>query len=179
MIPVGRLIVELAPRLTGVEPGTPPVEAFLPVLLGGRFVAAQLFGAQTGILGFLGLFVFLLLLRIALRRGWLAVTVFCMILMAIFTEAFTAHPVEEIGAWVGAIGATTLLTVTMVRFGLLSLMSMSLTASLLVGFPLTFDLGAWYATIGLVGVLCALGLAAYGFWIALAGQPLFRDQLGA
>ncbi len=101
---------------------------------------------------------------------------FCIILMAIFTNAFTAHPVADIEQWVTAVGTTALVTITMVRFGLLSLLVMSVTASLLVGFPLTFELDRWYAPIGLVGGGCALAPAVYGFWTALAGQSLFKEE---
>jgi hypothetical protein len=64
-----------------------------------------------------------------------------------------------------------------VRFGLLSTLVLAFYITLLWSFPTTFDFSAWYAGIGLVGILIALALPAYGFWISLAGQPIFRDQL--
>jgi hypothetical protein len=49
--------------------------------------------------------------------------------------------------------------------------------SVIFGFPATLDFSAWYAGIGVIGPLTALALAGYGFWVALAGQPIFRDEL--
>jgi hypothetical protein len=40
-------------------------------------------------------------------------------------------------------------------------------------FPITTHLAAWYAGIGMVGVLLLIGLTVYGFYTSLGGQPLF------
>lgn len=36
---------------------------------------------------------------------------------------------------------------------------------------------AWYASYDMVELAILLALAAYGFWVAIAGQPLFKDTL--
>ena len=44
--------------------------------------------------------------------------------------------------------------------------------------PLTTDLSSWYAGRTIIGLLFLVVLAGYGFWISLAGRPLFaRDFL--
>ena len=42
---------------------------------------------------------------------------------------------------------------------------------------MTLDFSSWYAGIGMLGPVTVAALAAFGFWTALAGQPLFRDEL--
>ena len=66
---------------------------------------------------------------------------------------------------------------TMIRFGLLSLVVMIYVIPVLFMAPVTFDLSRWYATIGLLLPLTIVALATYGFWISMAGRPLFRDEL--
>lgn len=51
------------------------------------------------------------------------------------------------------------------------------TISILVQLPLTTDPSAWYARTSALGLLVILGLAAYGFAIALAGKPMFGRRL--
>ncbi len=69
IVPLGRMLAAASPTLIGQPAGPPPVETNLSTLLGGRRVIAELFNSQGGIFGFLMAFVFLLLLRILLRRS--------------------------------------------------------------------------------------------------------------
>ena len=59
-----------------------------------------------------------------------------------------------------------------VRFGLLGLMFAFFFRHFLE-FPLTTDSTAWYAGTTFFVILVLAALAAYGFRIALAGQPAF------
>jgi serine/threonine-protein kinase len=159
--------------LAGVPPPRPLFVWDSRLLLGGRHVVSYLFDAQTSIGLFIGAFVLLLLLRIVLRRTWLASGSFILVLLVLFTDGFTGDFV----AWItGAIMAMIIL-VTMIRFGLLALVVLALAYPLLMGFPTTLDFSSWYAGIGAIGPLVVLALAGCGFWIALAGRPLFRDEL--
>jgi hypothetical protein len=47
----------------------------------------------------------------------------------------------------------------------------------MVEFPSTFDFGAFYFTTTLPGALALLGIAVYGFFVALAGKPVFGKVL--
>jgi len=177
IIPVGQLLATAASGWMDAPPSRPEFAQDLDTLLGGRYVFGELFEEQTGFLIFIMFYVLLLLLRIGLRRGWLAIGVFFLIQFVINTNGFASTPAADPETWIVAVGATTLVTVVMVRFGLLTTIVMSFVAGLILDFPTTLDFSAWYAGIGLLGPLAALALAGYGFWIALAGQPLFRDDL--
>ena len=41
----------------------------------------------------------------------------------------------------------------------------------------TTDFDAWFTTYGMADLAILLVLAAYGFWVSLAGQPIFKDML--
>jgi len=148
----------------------------LPMSL--RHAVASLFEAQTSPTLFLGLFVLLLALRIMLRRQWLAVT----IVAALILFAQVMRPLERSEGvnWFGvasAVGTATVLVFALVRLGLLALVVMMITSLCLWQFPFTTDFSRWYAGLGLVGLLAFTAIAVFGFWVSLAGQPLFKDDL--
>jgi serine/threonine-protein kinase len=169
------LTFTVAPLLTPLagQPPPTPVGGSDDVFLGGRYVIGELFDAQTSIGVFIGAFVLLLLLRILLRRPWLANGAFFLILFVTFTNGFTTDYVDRI---ISAI-LVTIILVTMIRFGLLSFVVLAFVVPLFANFPTALDFSTWYAGVGLIGPLVALALAGYGFWIALAGRPIFRDEL--
>jgi hypothetical protein len=41
----------------------------------------------------------------------------------------------------------------------------------------TTDFDAWFTAYGVADLAILLALAAYGFWVSLAGQPIFKDML--
>ena len=48
---------------------------------------------------------------------------------------------------------------------------------MLLEMPLTHDLSAWYAGSTWVTLLVIAALTAWGFYVALAGRPVFNDAL--
>ena len=50
-------------------------------------------------------------------------------------------------------------------------------AQVLVAFPLTFDLSAWYSEASLFALGTVLVLAVWSFRVALAGRSVLRDEL--
>lgn len=50
-------------------------------------------------------------------------------------------------------------------------------ADLLRFLPLTFNLTAWYRHVTLVTLFVTVGVAVWGFRAAVAGRPLFRDEI--
>jgi hypothetical protein len=63
------------------------------------------------------------------------------------------------------------------RFGLLAAVSALFFAHLWVFYPMTTELGAWYARDFTIGLGICVALAIYGFYTSLAGQPLFGGRL--
>jgi hypothetical protein len=69
--------------------------------------------------------------------------------------------------------AAALIVVALLRFGFVGLGAHFVARQMLASVPLTLDLSAWYAGYGLFFVLVVLALAAWGFWSARGGGPLF------
>ena len=44
---------------------------------------------------------------------------------------------------------------------------------------ITSDFDAWFAPYGVADMAILLALAGYGFWVSLAGRPIFNDMLAA
>ena len=53
----------------------------------------------------------------------------------------------------------------------------SFTGDLLIGYPLTLHLSAWYAHASILVIGVCAALALYGFRVSLAGRPAFKDLL--
>ncbi len=74
------------------------------------------------------------------------------------------------------LGFWSFIAFAMIRFGLLAVV-MWFAFSLMVNFPTTTDLSAWYAGRTVILFVFFIALACYGFWISLAGRPLFAKDL--
>ena len=115
----------------------------------------------------------LLVLRLLLRRTWIAVVVFSALAMLMFNPG-TGHPAPYM---IGLLITIPLFFFVLLRFGLLSIVVGTTVCDLLLILPLTFDITAWYSYITLLTLFVTVGVAVWGFWVALAGRPLFRDEV--
>jgi serine/threonine-protein kinase len=70
----------------------------------------------------------------------------------------------------------TILIFTASRFGVLSVIAIITTYHLVVFYPITTELSAWYAGDFILCVIFLLALAVFGFYISLAGQPIFHAR---
>ena len=116
----------------------------------------------------LGLFFPIFLLRVLLRRDWIALAFAFMLWMAGSAPYYSLFPDLTLQAFVIGAGLFVLF-----RFGLLALASYLLFTAIFAGFPITLNLSAWYSGIGLAGLALLLGMAVYAFHTSLGGQPLF------
>ena len=168
----------LAPTWCGLGPSKPfgpghrAFDILLGPLLGGRYCAGEVLQCLASAIRY-GLFVvlLLLLLRLILRKQWLAVAAYVLFSVVVWT-AGVGHP--YFSCLVAAV-VSVMFVFLLMRFGLVAVVSYTLVR-LLLTFPITANLSAWYAdstTLLPVGVIVAL--AAYGFYLSLAGRPLLRD----
>ena len=151
-------------------PQSQPYVGPLRLLLGGRAVVAAVSWSLVGPVFFAlaMLFVFFLL-RILLRAEWAAALLLVVILSAVDALG-NASPLLS---WVSNLVSFGAVLFVLVRFGLLAVVVSFAFGTILQWFPITTDLSAWYAGIGLAGVCLLLGLTAYGFYTSLGGQRLF------
>jgi serine/threonine-protein kinase len=147
-----------------------PMMQLLDPLLGARGMIEELLSAiprQFGVaLGFFFLFV---LLRLLLRKDWVAAGVFVLIFVA--TSALSGkYPLVDAAFAAVLFGIVIFI---LKRFGLFCLMVSFTTSQILFVFVHSIQLSHWYAAPTILGVLSVLALAVYGFRVSLAGRPVF------
>jgi hypothetical protein len=149
----------------------PPMPGGLEVgsLLGVRpALGALLFYILCFVLDALLIFFFLFLLRLILRKEWIAALV--LVLVGAGTNTGGEYP---IATFVFAAVIWVSIVVVLKKFGLLALVVGSVVQNVLIVFPTTSHLSRWYASAGLAGIVLIALTAVYGFYTALAGQPIF------
>jgi serine/threonine-protein kinase len=116
----------------------------------------------------LGIFFLVFLLRLALRKDWLA-GIAAVILFSI-PNVSDENPilsfVMSMLIWVSIL-------LILKRFGLLAMVTGLVVQNVLILFPVTTHLARWYAAPGLMGLAFIAALAFYGFHNARAGKPIF------
>ncbi|HYK88508.1 MAG TPA: serine/threonine-protein kinase [Acidobacteriota bacterium] len=116
---------------------------------------------------------FLFLLRLILRKEWLAVTVFVGALIVDSSRNSTNPVVAVCLSLVLYSGLTLILK----RFGLVAVVSCIVFLNVPERTPITAHFGIWYSNASVFVLLLLAGLAVYGFRIALAGKPAFAFDL--
>jgi len=154
----------------GVPQGEPYIGA-LRVLLGSRSVlAVTSWFVLSPVFFALAVLFLLFLLRVLLRSEWLTVVLLIAILTAF--DSLQSSNYLPLSVITNALLDGAALFV-LVRFGLLALVVSFQFGNILQTFPITTDLSAWYAGIGLTGIVLLLGLTVYGFYTSLGGQSPF------
>ena len=158
--------------LQGTAPGT--TNFTLEGLRGFRHSITAIAGVQTSSL--LELFIpliIILILRVVVRRTWIAVLLLWLMFMVMVIPE-TGNPTLTVP--VIALGFA-IWCFFLVRFGLLTLAVGVTLSNMLNELSLTPNLTAWWSgTTWLVLALFA-GITAWGFWAALAGRPVFKDEI--
>jgi len=164
------LVDALVLRTVGAAPGLGTTDYLLGTL---GTATALLYQIPTSISATLIFFFLIFLLRVILRKQWLAAAGFTLIYGALKILG-TDHPFVETPL---VIVVYAVAAIVVVRFGLVALASGIFTADLLANVPSTTDFSAWYAAATLVPLLAVAALAVWGFYTALAGRPLLKEEL--
>ena len=117
-------------------------------------------------------FFVLFLLRVLLRRTWLAVIVFAL-LFAVPLLLMSHYPLLEAPVRLAVFSIAAL---AVVRFGLVTLAAGILTAEFILNAPVTSSLSSWYAGSMAFAFLSILALAVWGFYTSLGGQRLWKGD---
>ncbi len=120
----------------------------------------------------MGLLLIVLVLRVLLRREWLAIAVFLAI-------TFAVGFLSEDHAFVTGVSNAFLfgaLIFILTRFGLFTGL-VGVVFSSWSSFALTLDPSSWYFGRTVVTLLVFAALAIYGFVISLGGQSIFKDSV--
>ena len=142
-------------------------------LMGGRSTLGALLTQIPGaIQGTLVFFIILIALRSLLRHPWAGAAGFVLIFTTLKSLG-SSHPLMEMtnGVLIYGIAAFAL-----VRFGLITLAVAVFVANVMLNVPVTFDFSRWYASSAMTVPLGVLVLGIWGFYTALGGQKLFKEQ---
>jgi len=144
------------------------------VLMGGRHMAGHvLFLIVDTLNKSLGILFLIFLCRTLLRKQWLTAAVIILTLAAI--DAMNGG--NPYISWPVNIVFFGLIVMTLMRLGLFAVTIAMFVTLFIKDFPVTTDFSVWYSSEVAVVFIVVIGLALYGFRVALAGQPLFRDEL--
>jgi hypothetical protein len=166
------LCFTLLQKLYFLTASQPAADVGLDVLPGARFAVGDFLHSMGGaIFDPLGFTFLLTLLRVLLRRNWLAVAV--VLLLSVLPGLLSGSPS---GAVVGLLIGS-LLVLAFTRFGLLTLSTSTLIYFWLNSLPLTTNLSAWYAGTSFLVMFIVTALAGYAFYTSLGGQKVFKGKL--
>jgi hypothetical protein len=169
---VWMLIVEVS-QLLMMGKGEPPLLFSTDYLLGGRHaLGAWLFQIPDSIEATLLFFFLLFVLRVLLRKEWLAAVVFVAIWVTLKTLG-SDYPWIEGSAYAALYGGAVIMVF---RFGFVALAVGIFATEMLLNVPLTLDFSAWYLSSVSLPLLSIVALAVWGFYHSLAGQKLWQGD---
>jgi serine/threonine-protein kinase len=152
---------------------TPNTNTLLSALVSfPRFASGYFSHLLQALVGGLLLFLVFFLLRVVLRREWLAGIAF----VAIFSARGLAsdHPAVDTCMYV-AIYA--ILVALLLRYGFLAVLVCIFVTDMLLALVFTSDFAAWYGSASLLTLLSIIALAGYAFRTSTSGKPLFAGLL--
>jgi serine/threonine-protein kinase len=131
-------------------------------------LAATFYSATQSLSSALVIFFIFFLVRLIVRKTWLA----AVLVTVIFSVPVLGAEHVLIDA-VFTLPVIAAFLVVLYRFGLVALAAFFFAERMADNMPITLPLGAWYAEGGIVAVVAILLVAIYGFRAARAGKPLF------
>lgn len=174
LVQILRQMNVIVPSWLGLEEALPLFSGDLDSVLGTKhsvaaLLQASLYSLNIGLIGFL----MLMLLRVGLRRQWLAAGAFVAFCTMLYSFG-SGHPYVS---WLFLGAAFTIQVTFVTRYGLFLYVSYAFAIRLLTSFPITPDFSVWYAGTGLFAIGVVAVMAAYGFWTCLAGRRLFPSDI--
>jgi hypothetical protein len=164
---------EYVSQWVGYPPGLGGIMVLQSLLGPGALASAVINNLANALLSSMMIMMMLLLFRVILRKQWLAVSAFFLSWTSILALGLD-H--SWVSIWFLLI-VHALMLVVLLRYGLLA--SIAMFTFHLMSFRLvsTLDLSAWYGRGSLITLLLLAALAAYAFYISLAGRPLLKDAI--
>jgi serine/threonine protein kinase len=153
--------------------GAPPLITVTDFIGMRQILGRWFWHLETSLQATLGFFFVLFLLRVLLRKPWLATcgfVAFWAALKLIGSHYFVLDLTTEVVIY----GVAALVVV---RFGFLSLAIGIFVADMLLNMPVTTHLGEWYAGGTDFVLVVMIALTSWSFYTALAGQKLWKESL--
>ncbi len=160
------ILIQLFQDMLGATPASSTIALSLFSGFPSIFAALFRFIVMSIFIGLAAAFL-IFMLQVLLKRTWAVVIVLTLLLSSLIIPTSSFIAVISMALSVG-------LTVFLfLRYGLLALISSLLFSLILLSFPITTQLSAWYSGIGLTGLALLFAFALYAFHTSLGGQPLF------
>jgi hypothetical protein len=171
---VWSLMAAIAILILKGQAGAGAEEVSIESLLGFTHVASAFAAVMpNAALSVMVFFFLLFVVRVIVRRERTAAVLFVVIFTALATllspNSWMALPFNFV--------QFASLAFILTRFGIVPSFVGIAVANLLVGFPLTTDISAWYAGPAVFAVALIATAAVFAFRGAIAGRPLFREEL--
>lgn len=168
-------LITLVPQWSGITTA-PNLGTNILYLENFKYLWANfLMASVSGIFSAFGILLFLVLLVTIFRKQWLAKLVFWMLIFSILGLAFGSE-----GHWTALIATALIAAIIIVcigRFGLLAMVSFQVFFDLSFHNAISANVSNWYFGNTIFAAIIILGLATYGFYISLAGQPIFSGKI--
>ena len=140
-----------------------------PVLFLNQISASLVFGFMVSFL--------ILFLTLILRRKWLGYAVFWLLIFVFSAAAGGIGTASLLSGLLWALLFPTYIVLIAARFGVLAIVSSFTFHHLIVFYPITTELSAWYAGDFLLCTGVLIALAIYGFHTSLAGEKIFQGGI--
>jgi hypothetical protein len=140
----------------------------------GPFVGDLLGASSIAMFGALALLFFLFLLRVVLRRDWIAGAALVFFLAAAPMQGSVGH-LNGVTFWINmplALTVGLLILFTQMRAGLVAATLTWGVVQILNGSQITLRTSAWYSGIGYAAILIVVAISVYGFLVSLGGRPI-------
>jgi len=154
----------------GERPQLPQTESLEGIRAAFSMWLGKAFGGITTVLVF---FFALVIFRAVVKNRWAAAALF-VVIFALPRVLSSNHPWIDAPVWIIVYGIA---AIAVVRFGLVALAIAVFTADLLLNLPFTMDFSRWYVPETACMALSIVALAGWGFYTALAGQKLLKEEL--
>jgi hypothetical protein len=135
---------------------------------GRHFAFVLVFYTLDALMSALGGLFVLLVIRVVLRKPWLAVSLWVALVAALFGFGTTLSP----WTWAVAVAMASFSITVLLRLGLLSFAVMLLFSRLITRVPVTLDFREWYAGTSIAALSIVAALAIYGYLVAVAERPV-------
>lgn len=175
LVGLGYDLVIAASRAINMRLGDGLVISATPSVLAGfpKFASGFLRHTLDGITGALIFFFLLFVLRLLLRREWLAGLAF-VAFFALVRGLPADHPLVEASMYAVIYG---ILVVLLLRYGFLAVMVCIFVTDLVAAYAFTTDFTTWYGASSLWTILALIGVGLFAFRTSTAGKPVFAGLL--
>jgi len=160
--------------LARIRFGGMPSLASTSFMLGARHVIGTWFWhVSNSVQATLVFFFLMFVLRVLLRKPWLAATAF----VAFWLAIKLAHSHQMAIDSVGYLAIYLLAASMIVRFGFITLAAAIFTVDLMLNVPLGLNPASWYMSGSLFVFGTVAAMAVWGAYTALGGQKILKEQL--